>query len=278
MRAPPGHPNDMSAWPDIACQRGHGEHLYKLAEVRLGGQSGYHDYPPVPARFARNFEMFVFEWREYGEGPYCPGHDAVSETIDLLGIWEPPETILALTVMESAPSGSVFIDLGAQIGWYSMLAASYGLEAIALDADPETLNLLAMSAKRNGWAGLVHPWQLRLGPETVPLPAAEYRLAKLDLEGAEFDGIRILHPSLEAGLVDHVLMECSPVFAPGYGELVESVMALGYVAYTLPPKAIPPHRLKDPERDLTRLTGDVAGTVNAWHQESVWFRRELASW
>lgn len=271
------HPADMSVWPEIACQRGHDTHASKLAEVGLGGQSGYHDYPPIPARLARSFEMLVFEWRNYGDGPYCPAHDAVSETIDLLGIWEPPETIMALTVLESAPPGSVFLDLGAQIGWFSLLAASAGMEAIAVDADPEPLHLLAESAKRNRWDGLVHPWQMRINAETPVLPAAPYRLVKLDLEGAEFDGIRILRPSLTAGLVDAVLMECSPVFSPGYPALVRSVIDLGYEAFLLPAKAIPPHPLEDPERDLMPLV-DVAETVASWHQESVWFKRAGASW
>lgn len=277
MRTAP-HPNDMSVWPEIACQRGHDTHASKLAEVRLGGQSGYHDYPPVPARLARSFEMLVFEWRDYGDGPYCPGHDAVSETIDLLGIWEPPETIMALTVFESAPPGSVFLDLGAQVGWFSLLAATAGLDTISVDADAEPLRLLSESAKRNGWHGLVHPWQMRIDAETPVLPVADYRLAKLDIEGAEFDGIRILWPSIEAGLVDHILMEVSPVFAEGYPELVTSIMKVGYRAYMLPGKAIPPHRLDDPERDLTPLTGDVEATVASWSQEMVWFKRDGASW
>lgn len=277
MRTAP-HPADMSVWPEIACQRGHDTHAVKLAEVRLGGQSGYHDYPPVPARLARSFEMLVFEWRDYGDGPYCPGHDAVSETIDLLGIWEPPETIMALTVFETASPGSVFLDLGAQIGWFCMLAASAGVDAVALDADPEPLRLLAASARRNHWGSRIHALRTRIGPETQTLPTDSIRLVKLDLEGAEFDGVRILRPALKAGLVDHVLMEVSPVFSPGYPALVQSVIDLGYEAYALPPKAIPPHRLEDPERDLTPLVGDLEVIMESWHQESVWFRREGASW
>lgn len=275
----PAHRNDMRAWPEIACQRGHETHETKLAEVMLAGQSGYRDYPPIPARIARRFEMMVFNWRSYPVGEsYCPGCDAVSETIDLVGIWEPRETILALTVFESAPAGSVFLDLGAQIGWFSLLAASAGLDTISVDADAEPLRLLSESAKRNSWHGMVHPWQMRIDAETPVLPVADYRLAKLDIEGAEFDGIRILRPSIEAGLVDHILMEVSPVFSDGYPELVTSVMEAGYRAYMLPGKAIPPHRLDDPERDLMPLTGDVEATVASWHQEMVWFKRDGASW
>lgn len=274
------HRNDMRAWPSIACQRGHETHETKLAEVMLAGQSGYKDYPPIPARIARRFEMMVFNWRSYPVGEsYCPGCDAVSETIDLIGIWEPRETILALTVFESAPAGSVFLDLGAQIGWFSLLAASARLDTISVDADAEPLRLLSESAKRNGWHGMVHPWQMRIDAETPVLPAAPYRLAKLDLEGAEFDGIRILWPSIVAGLVDHLLIEVSPVFSDGYPELVTSIIRADYRAYMLPGKAIPPHRLDDPERDLMPLeVKHIGPALASWSQEMMWFRREDASW
>lgn len=274
------HKNDMTAWPAIACQRGHETHETKLAEVMLAGQSGYQDYPPIPARLARRFEMMIFNWRSYPVGEtYCPGCDAVSETIDLVGIWEPRETILALTVFESAEQGSVFLDLGAQVGWFSLLAASAGLDTVSVDADAEPLRLLAESAHRNGWDGLVHPWQVRIDAETPVLPAAPYRLAKLDMEGAEFDGIRILWPSIAAGLVDHILMEVSPVFADGYPELVTSIMEAGYRAYMLPGKYLPPHRLVDPERDLMPLeVKHIGSALASWSQEMLWFRREDASW
>src|SRR5437899_13034470 len=105
-----GHPNDMSAWPEIRCQRGHDYHESIVAEVKLGGPTGYHDYPPIPQRFARSFGMAIFQWELYaGDGAYCPARDTVSETIDLLGVWEPPETIMALSVFESAPGGSAFL-------------------------------------------------------------------------------------------------------------------------------------------------------------------------
>lgn len=273
------HKNDMRAWHDIACQRGHETHASKLIDVLLAGQSGYQDYPPIPARLARSFEMMAFEWRDYRDGPYCPGHDAVSETVDLVGIWEPRETILALTVFESALAGSVFLDLGAQIGWFSLLAASAGLDTISVDADAEPLRLLANSAKRNGWEGQVHLWQMRIDADTPVLPAADYRLAKLDMEGAEFDGIRILWPSISAGLVEHILMEISPVFSEGYPELVTSIMQAGYRAYMLPGKSLPPHRLVDPERDLMPLgIKHIGPALASWSQEMMWFRREDTSW
>jgi hypothetical protein len=59
---------------------------------------------------------------------------------------------------------------------------------------------------------------------------------------------------------------------------VQSVIDLGYEAYLLPAKALPPHPLEDPARDLTPLVGDIEAIVGAMHQESVWLKRVGASW
>lgn len=271
------HPNDMSVWPEIACQREHGEHEAMLVDVKLGGQTGYADYAPIPARLTRNFEMLVFNWRTYAsDGPYCPGRDVVSEAIAIQGVWEPLETIAILSVLTSKPG--LVKDCGAQIGWFSLLAASCGCDVAAVEADAEPLRLLRVSAERNGWGAPIWTNHLRIDATTPPEPAVSWRLVKIDVEGAEFDAIRVLRPALEAGKVDHILMECSPVFAEGYGMLVHGIVDLGYEAYAFPDKATPPARFELPEHDLIPLGGDAAATVSAWHQESVWLRRAGAAW
>lgn len=271
------HPNAMIHWPEIACQRGHDTHDSKVVEVTLGLPHGYHDFPQIPYRFARGYEMVVFDWAKYrDDGPWCPGASVESEAIAELGVWEPRESIVALGVFESADPGSFFVDFGAHIGWYSLLAASSGLEVLAWECDPEPLRLLKRSAFLNGWK--IRTRGTRITAETKPMPRTAIRLAKLDIEGAEEHAIWVLLPSIRAGLVDHILMEVSPVFADYYPELVASLIRGGYEAYRFHDKAIPPHPLDDPARDLIPLVGDVEAEVASWHQESVWFKRERASW
>jgi hypothetical protein len=281
----------MSTWDEIACQRGHTTHATRQVTVDLSQPHGYGDYPQVPARLARAFEMFVYPPDVYGVdgGPYCPAFDAVSETIISHGIWEPRETILTLTVCESAiEEHSFLLDFGAQLGWFSLLAASCGVHALAFDADAVNVETLKRSAALNPWGEhIVCPPAERIGPESpqfVPGAPGPIRLAKIDVEGAEDHVIRSLWPSIEAGNVDHLLIEISPVFADYYPDLVASLIDAGYEAYLLPPKQSPPLLLDDPEHDLAPFRLDtmrahrLRQTVSEWHQEDVWMKRRDASW
>lgn len=285
----PDHPNKMTAWPEIRCQRGHEDHLTATVRVELDGPTAYRDLTPIPARLATSFHMEVWDPTLYpvdgnAEG-YCPAHDAVSATILTHGVWEPRETTLALTVFDSAEPDQVFIDMGAQIGWYSLLALSRDLAVIAFEADPDNARLLQVNADLMGLEKPLTVFDDRLGADHGPFETnIRVRLAKLDLEGAERDGIRILWPLIEAGLIDHLLVEVSPVFDDYYPELVVDLLDAGYFAYRLPPKHVPPIDLSDPDlfpAKLIQLGGDrdvVRMNVASWHQEDVWFRRDGAAW
>jgi hypothetical protein len=269
-----------------ACERGHTEHATRTVTIRLGGPTGFADYAPIPWRFVRTFEMQVYERGDDCETAeaYCPACDAVSEMLTVHGAWEPQETILALTVMESGPRDSWVVDLGAHVGWYSLLAATCGMSASAWDADAESLGLLELSADANGWT--IDTRVDLIGPETQAFgTTTPIRLAKIDIEGAEVDAVRMLWPCIEADIVDHILMEVSPCLAPGYPELALRIADAGYQAYAFPPKRHPPYLLDDPEQGMWRLypgegSPDVSlgEYVESCGQANLWFRREGASW
>lgn len=282
------HPNAMIAWAEIACQRGCEYHASRQLHIELGGDAahGYFDYAQVPRRLHTEFDLLVWDPEEHpvDGGPYCPAHDAVSETIVSHRVWEPRETILALQVLSTAEKGQLMLDLGAQLGWYSLLALSQGVTAMAWEADPRNAAMLRASIALNDWDDPT--WQImqeRIGPETkADWSFAPIRFAKLDLEGAEEQAIRMLWPAIEAGTLDHMLMEVSPCFADGYPELVQKIIDAGYEAYVLPEKHQPPWGLDDLPADLDfwRLdtAGDPKAVVASWHQEDVWFVRSGASW
>lgn len=282
------HPNAMTYWNEIRCQRGHDAHASVLTNVKLGGPHGYGDYPEVPARLARSFQMYVWDPNIHpvDGGPYCPAHDAVSETIITHNIWEPRETILALDALQ--PDGGippVFVDFGAQVGWFTLLAASSGAMVLGVEADETNRDLLAASVALNGWEDgvVIKPW--RVGPDTPVLTVGDIEarrvaLAKIDIEGAERDAIRMLQPLIEGGYVERLLVEVSPVFDSYYPDLVAELVDAGYRAYTLPGKLRPPVSFEDPAEALAPFRIDDLGTnklkalVAGWHQEDVWFVRE----
>lgn len=272
----------MSVWPDIACQRGHEHHQTRLSFVDLSKPHGYTDLPPIsPALAPPPFDMYLFEWPLYNDGEdYCPGKDAVSETIATLGIWEPCETALVLDICRSAPPDSLLLDIGSQIGWFSLLAASQGVNSIAFDADPEPLYLLGSSAALNGWNDRISREQLRVGPDTEEMKwSGPIRLVKVDVEGAEDQAIRMLQPLITAQVIDYLLIEISPVFADYYGDLMVDVTQAGYRPYLLPPKRTPPHSFANPLKDIStwqirERDQDMRDRVATWHQENVIFVRE----
>jgi Met-10+ like-protein len=277
------HPNDMSVWSDIVCQRGHDTHKTRSVSVDLASAHGYRDQPPIPRRLARSFDMFIWDTDRYpvDGGPYCPAHDAVSETIVSHRIWEPAETIMTLLVCETP---GMVLDFGAQIGWFTLLAASCGRSVVAWEADPDCARLVKRNADLNNWAGLVTVLNHRisLDSEVINVPG-HVRFAKVDVEGAEDQVTRILWPAIQAGQVDHMLIEVSPVFAGYYPELVADIIQAGYCAYLMPAKSRPPFRLRagedlEPLRIDTLGVGPLGELVSSLHQANVWFRHRDAKW
>lgn len=281
------HRNDMTAWThEIACQRGHDSHSSVRVDVSLDGPTAYFDYPPIPHYLARNLTMQVWDPAVYpvDGGPYCPAHDAVSETIVSHRVWEPRETCLTLDVCQSAthPVGgrALFMDFGSQLGWFSSLAASCGLNVHAWEADEDNArmtwdNAVANEEAPNQDVTVSMGVTARIGPDTPVQPPSPVRMVKADVEGAEADVVRILQPSLAAGLVDYLLLEISPIFHDGYPQLVVDLCELGYVAHCLPPKSQPPATFTHPLADIRAYRlDDPGGYVCSIQQEDLFFVAE----
>lgn len=272
----------MTDWSEIRCERGCDNHPTRLVNIQLGGPTAYGDLTPIPQRFARSFEIEVWDTdlTPVDNDPHwCPAHDAVSETILALGVWEPQETAVLMMCWEAIQSPATFVDFGAQIGWFSTLAATFPhLRVVCIEADPDVCEVLDRNVGRTGLVpGRLMGIRRRIGPRSraISFPNDDLKIVKIDIEGAEADAIRVLKPEIDAKNVPFILMEVSPCFNDTYPELVTSLMDLGYHAYCLPPKQRPPVVL-DQLTDLLpfRIVGDsgeVAEQVASWHQRDVLF-------
>jgi FkbM family methyltransferase len=92
----------------------------------------------------QGFEIFV-----------DPRDWAVGSPVARTGNYEPEVTATIRSLLEP---GSSFIDVGANIGWYSLLAASIvgsTGQVMAVEANPQNCDLLERSAKHNGYDQIV---------------------------------------------------------------------------------------------------------------------------
>ena len=71
-------------------------------------------------------------------------HDIVSNSILSHGHWE-PKTVAFLKQALSEQEGSVFLDIGANIGYFTLYVAALGYHVIAVEASQENANLIRYS-------------------------------------------------------------------------------------------------------------------------------------
>lgn len=67
--------------------------------------------------------------------------DVVSHAIKITGVWEPRES----AIIEDLPRDSLFVDVGANLGWHSLLALSLGHTVIAFEPMEANVELLKHS-------------------------------------------------------------------------------------------------------------------------------------
>ena len=86
----------------------------------------------------------------YGFKMYLdPSDISISAVISATGLWEPRVSTLVAKLVK--PS-SLVVDAGANIGWFSLLAASRGARSVrAFEPEPTAANLLTRSARTNGF-------------------------------------------------------------------------------------------------------------------------------
>lgn len=87
----------------------------------------------------------------------CLSDLGVSKTILLTGDWEPH---VGREILSRLTRGSVFLDVGANIGWFTLLAADHlqkagGGEVIAIEANPKVAMYLSSSVLASGLENIV---------------------------------------------------------------------------------------------------------------------------
>lgn len=268
----------------VECELGHKEHKSLLVDVNLQGESVVWDYPAIPDRLAKSFKMWVYDQPQYKyvRGLFCPGTDDVCLSLMLNKIWEGFETFLVMDLLSKRKnSNALVLDFGCQLGYFSLIAASFGCTVWAYDAFKESVDKLLLSKVENNLSGYITTNIIWVDENTKCIdisPFKEVELIKIDIEGAEQHAIRMCYEYIERKVVNCILMEVSPCFNDSYPELTARIMGCGYDAFLVPGKSGPETKKRFEndcwgtlEREF-KIT-DVAKSFDGMYQENIMFRR-----
>jgi FkbM family methyltransferase len=284
----------------VSARRLRGLERVVLAPVPLTFQEWATRPPPSTVKAAVLRRLVMPKLRAQGrpfEKRLDSGRVFVGNTRDFLplfvyvfGVWEPNLTAF---IEARLTRGQVFVDVGANLGWFSVLAgALVGREGdvVAIEASPLFCDALERNVEANQMTNVrivnaavgVEPGRVDIeyGPaeqtgltrvsrgSAIPadtlqaLVGAEdlrrARLIKIDVEGAEYDVIRGFAPALEELSPDaEVIVEVGPERASGPSEvdwLFGSFEEAGFLPYALPNSYFPERYLLDPvPESLARL-------------------------
>jgi FkbM family methyltransferase len=97
------------------------------------------------------------------------GDQHVSESLARDGVWEPFESELILRILRVSASGTpLMLDCGANLGWYSVLAAvAGGASVVAFEPMPSNAVLLRQNIARNNVHDAVTVYEVALGDKTA---------------------------------------------------------------------------------------------------------------
>lgn len=179
-------------------------------------------------------DMWVYDNDRYKNYKgYCTGQDDVSQTLKNVQVWEKEETDLIKSILEAGDKTHSFIDVGAHVGWYSLLASKLGYPIAAFEAEGESCELIKANININKLPpiSIFNMW-IDENSKLVAL-IKDIELIKIDIEGNEQYAIKLFEKVIERGGVKHIVMEVSPTFNDSYPALVQKLVDYGYYVYEL---------------------------------------------
>lgn len=240
--------------------------------IVLDGQPAVPDYPPIGFELSAAFDLETM-----------PGGE-LAASIRAHRIWEGFETALFLDALARGdPDRQKVFDFGANVGWYTLIAANWDYDVEAFEAETDIAAVLRRNiAAHNDLDRFVTVHEMWVDETTGPVAADPVCVFKSDMEGNDAYAVAACRHLFEAGMIDHALIEISPCFNDSYPELVEAVCGYGYEPFCVPTKGFA-HTTAFGEEPLAtlhthcRIPASARGehVAGLW-QENFWFtRRDL---
>lgn len=237
----------LSTGTHALCERGCGSHSVGVEPVELNMDHPVRDWPDLKHKF--DLVFYGLE-RSFLEVPgYCPACDTLFLSLGISGAWEAFDTALFSDILDRGDEG-VVLDFGANIGWYSVLAAKMGYPVLAVEADLEISKALEANIEANSVSDFVQVVNGFVDDKTPMLPvdgAPRVRILKSDVEGLEGEVLRVCMNLFDAGMVDYAIIELTPVFSnwDSTKARVDEVMELGYELRIVPDKGFPTKKFSE---------------------------------
>lgn len=86
----------------------------------------------------------------------------ISDYIEKYGCWEPITTEILIELFNEREYDTIFVDIGANIGYFSLLAAQQGVPTIAFEPVAANYALLEKSIDKNNFRNLIQPCMVAL--------------------------------------------------------------------------------------------------------------------
>jgi FkbM family methyltransferase len=97
---------------------------------------------------------------QYGFFVYCNLRDRILE-LQVNPAWEQLESSF---IVNNLKEGDIFVDVGAHIGYFSMLAARQrAKKVLAIEPVPKTYDMLVMNIRHNNLSDVIEPFNVALG-------------------------------------------------------------------------------------------------------------------
>lgn len=206
----------------VNCQLGHASH--DVIEVST-----------VQGRF-KCFDVPKYASDEPG---WCLGRYNVSDRLIVEGHWEPHDSVPIESILRAGDRSRLVIDFGANVGWYTIMAAKLGYDVLAIDDEAENISVLRQNAELHRVEYLVTAWQawvdegftLDTGPAWNRQPAinCDVELVKIDLESHDRHAVSAVWPFIDR--VHNLYVEISPAFRDDYPDLVNRLVGAGFSAF-----------------------------------------------
>lgn len=160
---------------------------------------------------------------------WCPGRYNVSDRLMVEGHWEPHDSVAIEAILRAGDRSRLVIDFGANIGWYTIMAAKLGYDVWAIEGDLETLDVLRQNTALYRVEHLVeatHRWVSGTSLFNTP---REVELVKIDLEGMDRFAVEGCWRFIDR--IANFYVEISPCWRDDYPALVDKLRGAGFSAF-----------------------------------------------